>query len=55
MTTPVHLTPAQVKEIRQRHLFNGEKQAALAAIFGVSQATISRAVRGLTHGPKEAR
>lgn len=41
------LTLAQVEEIKYRYA-GGEKQASLAAAFGVRQTTISRIVRGET-------
>lgn len=51
------LTEAQAREIRRRCRYDCETQASLAAEFGVSEATISRLMRGLTlsYGMAEAR
>lgn len=49
------LTVRQVVEIRQRCIYDCEPQVALAREFGVSEAAVSRAVRGITWGPVEAR
>lgn len=51
------LTPRQVREIRYARLYQNARQASLARRYGVSEATISRLMRGLTlaYGPAEAR
>jgi predicted XRE-type DNA-binding protein len=44
------LTDAQVKEIRDRYASGGVTQVALAALFGITQAHVSRLVRGVMRG-----